>query len=276
MNILYIIILFFPFLGGCSWWNQPTQERTEAPETAETMLTVSLDETDVAQEIKQDIKPIPEAPSEQREPQYKAPVPTIVIQEKPCSERPRVCKPRRCKRRIQKKAELITQPSKQPKTIVDLAQQLPQESTPAPEKKNPYAFYYKDMKQASTTTDTSLQTTPATQERTITIRNTIDKPMLSVKHWTGTYVPTLLKLTINDQSIDIIDDKKVIPAGDTLSVKTTGNTITTDYEYEFMNGMRKGSGSTVFDLEPGTQNLNMTFTWDTKWHVEFDKATPQK
>lgn len=259
MNYIYILILFLPFLGGCSWWNQPSQDQSEsivilplAPETAEVIeeITPELESSVEPQPLPQDIKP------------------TVSQEAAPLKQS------RRSKRnRRRKKVEETVQQPIQPKTMTDLAQQLPEK--PTQEEKG----FHAPADISTTKTDASLpelSDKSQSNQQTINVRNTIDKRMLTVKHWTGKYVPTLLKISVNGKSIDLIDHKKVVSAGEILSIPVTGDTITADYEFEFMNGRRKGSGSTVYDVEPNTKDLNMTFTWDTKWHVEFDKAKPQK
>ncbi|HEV2916586.1 MAG TPA: hypothetical protein VGW78_02465 [Candidatus Babeliales bacterium] len=120
--------------------------------------------------------------------------------------------------------------------------------------------------------DNSLQTSG----RSIIIQHIIDIPTLTVKHWTGTYSPNLLTVTINNHEIPIVVDSKLVSSTPhTITIEDT--TFTMTYYYEFMGGMRKDKQTFTYTLTgPQVSALNMSFSWDTPWHVVFDNAKPNK
>ena len=114
-------------------------------------------------------------------------------------------------------------------------------------------------------TDASIPNEAPPKKRRITIINGIDDTMLKYKHWTGRYKPTLFTLACNDQTIEQGEKKTVEILDDKLSVV---------YEYEFMNGRRKGKKRIDFTVDQSHDTLELTFKWKDKWHVYIDHAEP--
>ncbi len=109
------------------------------------------------------------------------------------------------------------------------------------------------------------------QGYSIPVTNKIDADTLAVKHWTGTYSPTKLEITLNGVPFNIVGNDAV--ALDALQqVPIQNNTITVQYAYEFMNGMRKGSDTLTYTVSEQSAPLELRFSWDTAWHVELDGA----
>jgi hypothetical protein len=107
-------------------------------------------------------------------------------------------------------------------------------------------------------------------KKTIRICNKIDAKALGVKHWTGTYSPTKLEISLNNVPFVIVGDNPI--ALETLQeIPCADNRITVYYHYEFLNGMRKGSDTVFYTCTDATQ-LEMRFSWDTPWHVELGGA----
>src|SRR5579864_2163730 len=66
----------------------------------------------------------------------------------------------------------------------------------------------------------------------IVITNAIEPSMLAYKHWTGTYTPELFTITINGS---------IIETGQTYTLIDPATPFIVQYDYSFMNGMRKGT-----------------------------------
>jgi hypothetical protein len=107
--------------------------------------------------------------------------------------------------------------------------------------------------------------------RMLHVHNHISLEDLSVKHWTGTYTPTKLDITINDVPFTIIGDEST-PHGSIKNIACSDNCIKVEYAYEFMNGMRKGADTVTYSVGDSAQELNLLFSWDTPWHVELAGA----
>jgi|GEM_PF-6542367 len=110
---------------------------------------------------------------------------------------------------------------------------------------------------------------------TLTIINDIPLESLAVKHWSGTYTPTKLVITINDTPFTIIGENPTA-RGTRKDVARTGEQLTVTYMYEFMNGMRTGADTVRYTVQGTAAPLTMRFSWGTPWHVEFDHAQPIK
>ena len=107
--------------------------------------------------------------------------------------------------------------------------------------------------------------------RTLHVHNNIPLESLPVKHWTGTYAPTKLEITINGEPFIIVGDD-AIPQGTTKDISCTDGCVKVDYMYEFMNGMRKGADTLLYTVPAHAEQLTMHFSWETPWHVELDGA----
>lgn len=115
--------------------------------------------------------------------------------------------------------------------------------------------------------------TPQTTATTLTIINDIDLKDLAVKHWTGTYTPTKLAITINGIPFTIIGDTtEPVAHGAHKEVPNLENRLAINYVYEFLNGVRKGADTVNYAVQRTTQPLKIRFSWDTPWHVELDGA----
>jgi hypothetical protein len=110
--------------------------------------------------------------------------------------------------------------------------------------------------------------------RNIVIHSTIETAMLTVKHWTGTYTPTLLTITIGEHVIPIVTNGTLEPP-QPYTISVEDDTFTVEYYYEFMNGMRKERNMFQYMMTEQTDQLDMSFAWSTPWHVAFDKAKPR-
>lgn len=108
-------------------------------------------------------------------------------------------------------------------------------------------------------------------QHTVTVRNNIATSALAVKHWTGTYSPTKLEVTLNGIPFIIVGNES-IALDAAQEVPLVDNKISVHYVYEFMNGMRKGSDTIVYTIIDVRQPLTLSFSWDTAWHVELDGA----
>jgi hypothetical protein len=107
--------------------------------------------------------------------------------------------------------------------------------------------------------------------KTIRICNKINPNALGVKHWTGTYTPTKLEITLNNVLFTIVGTHPV--ACEALhEIPCADNRITVFYHYEFLNGMRKGSDTIVYTIIDQPAQLEMKFSWDTPWHIELAGA----
>ncbi|MCX5925577.1 MAG: hypothetical protein NT124_04775 [Candidatus Dependentiae bacterium] len=100
----------------------------------------------------------------------------------------------------------------------------------------------------------------------IIIKNGITKKMLSYKHWTGKYTPSIFTIKVNDTPI---------MEGDELAVTLHNNRFTVSYRYSFMNGYRTGARSITFIVNPNSTAINLSFNWKNKWHVLCDQASPE-
>ncbi len=115
------------------------------------------------------------------------------------------------------------------------------------------------------------QTTKATQpeavktQKIVTIKNNIEPAMLHYKHWSGTYQPTTFVITINGQEIKPETQ---------YDITITNNQLAVRFDYAFLNGKKKGAKIVSFTVNTNKPTLNLSFSWDDKWQVIIDNATP--
>lgn len=105
----------------------------------------------------------------------------------------------------------------------------------------------------------------------IRIHNKINIKELAVKHWTGTYSPTKLEITLNGIPFTIVG-KEAIDLHAAYEIPHAENRITAEYSYEFLNGMRKGSDTIIYTITENAPDIELHFSWDTPWHVELNGA----
>lgn len=102
-------------------------------------------------------------------------------------------------------------------------------------------------------------------QKIVTIKNNIEPAMLRYKHWSGTYKPTTFVITINGQEIKPNTQQ---------DITITNNQLAVRFDYAFLNGKRKGAKIVSFTVNTNKPTLNLSFSWDDKWQVIIDNATP--
>lgn len=268
--IIFIALFLLSFLSGCSWFNPSEQDET----ITDLLITPTEHPIDTAPSLEEPSQEISEQPEEH--PVAPTIEPIIELHKPETSPLPEqnlqthnvepikpvvIQKEKKHRRRRKRRQDRHTQQST-PKTIIELAEKPSEEIA---------------LQQISPSTDDTSFASPKTlqtaEKRQIMIHNVIDKPMVTVKHWTGKYVPTLLSITVNGNKKELVQNKQVVSFKN-FPADVTNNTLTIDFKYEFMNGRRKGSSTTTYHVDPEAQALDMSFTWDNAWHVEFDKAKP--
>ena len=100
----------------------------------------------------------------------------------------------------------------------------------------------------------------------ITVKNNITTEMLTYKHWTGAYKP-LFSLTVNGKKIEQGKEQEVPIKDDMIEIR---------YDYSFANGFKKGAKIIHCSIEKEVKNVDIFFSWDTKWHIKTEQAQPQK
>lgn len=108
--------------------------------------------------------------------------------------------------------------------------------------------------------------TDNTKTRKIIIKNGITKKMLSYKHWTGKYTPSIFTIKVNDMPIT---------EGNEQTITLENNRFTVSYRYSFMNGYRTGARTITFIVNPEAHEVNLSFAWKNTWHVLCDQASPE-
>jgi hypothetical protein len=263
MIYIYMGIVLLSMLSGCSWWKQaelPTREPqsvriAENPRlhdsTACESESVRIQEADESIDTTADYK---EKLAEVMPAQE--PVEKKTDQKQKTKITRREFKQKRSKKKAVKKTSVSPE-----KSMTDMV---------APSSTRPVGFCT-DTSIRTKTPTTEILPQPASNMRTITVQHAMDIPMLTVKHWTGTYVPTKLTVTINDQLIPIIEDSLLVqPTPYAISV--SDNRFVMHYYYEFMNGMRKEENSFTYCLADAATTMHMSFDWTTPSHVVFDHA----
>lgn len=118
--------------------------------------------------------------------------------------------------------------------------------------------------QEAKTAQKTVKALPA--NRTITVHNGIEKKMLGYKKF-GTHYPTNFKVTIG---------KAIIQQGADVTAAVKDNTLMVRYDFEFMNGYRRGGREVTVGLKPDTDTITLAFNWKQKYHLviaEADKVT---
>ncbi len=101
----------------------------------------------------------------------------------------------------------------------------------------------------------------------ITFTNAIEPAMLKYKHWTGTYSPEEFTLSLNGTPV---------PCGQTYTLASADTPLTVQFDYSFMNGIRKGSKKISYAVQKECTQATITFSWLDTWKVLIDNATPIK
>ncbi len=109
------------------------------------------------------------------------------------------------------------------------------------------------------------------KKEVIRIHNKINVKELAVKHWTGSYSPTKLEITLNGIPFTIVG-KEAVDLHAAYEIPHAENRITAEYSYEFLNGMRKGSDTIIYTITENAPEIELHFSWDTPWHVELNGA----
>jgi len=114
----------------------------------------------------------------------------------------------------------------------------------------------------TTKTSTAKKNLPA--NRTITIHNGIEKKMLGYKKF-GTHYPTSFKLLVGST---------VIEQNSSTTALIKNNELVVQYNFEFMNGYRKGAKEVTFTLKPETESISLGFNWkgSPRLYAEADKV----
>ena len=119
-----------------------------------------------------------------------------------------------------------------------------------------------------TTPSIDLVITNEEKPKLITITNAIEPTMLAYKHWTGTYSPEIFTISINDTQI---------AAGETYTLDSSNDIpLIVQFDYSFMNGIRKGSKKISYQINKECTHASLTFSWLDTWKVIIDNATPLK
>lgn len=114
---------------------------------------------------------------------------------------------------------------------------------------------------------TSVISEEQAQQAPIIITNAIEPKMLQYKHWTGTYSPELFNVMI---------DNTLISSGETYTLKSTEEPLIVQFDYSFMNGIRKGSKKIFYQLNKDCKQATLTFSWLDTFKIIIDNATPIK
>jgi hypothetical protein len=101
----------------------------------------------------------------------------------------------------------------------------------------------------------------------VIITNTIEPDMLKYKHWTGTYSPDVFNITINGTAID---------KGQSYTLDSAENSLIVQFDYSFMNGMRKGTKKVTYQMNTDCTDAKLTFSWLDTYKIIIDNATPIK
>ena len=117
-------------------------------------------------------------------------------------------------------------------------------------------------------TEANLVQSIVAEKKLIAITNAIEPSMLAYKHWTGTYSPELFTIMINDTQV---------AAGETYSLDLSNDSaLVVQFDYSFMNGIRKGSKKITYQMNKECTQATLTFSWLDTWKVIIDGATPLK
>jgi|GEM_PF-4580404 len=98
----------------------------------------------------------------------------------------------------------------------------------------------------------------------ISITNNITKEMITYKHWSGSYAPSIFTITISGNQLSNNQT--------TTTKTTTQNTITIRYDYSFANGYKTGSREIEFIISPEKTQYALTFSWQHPTHLILENA----
>jgi hypothetical protein len=278
MFYIYASIMLCSLLGGCSWWG--SSDSVESV-TEEAVSASTSSEDNAVQEQPEEQKRHAHAKHEEEVTEIVETQPTPNSETKKDDVQIKSLQKKKAKknsrrefkkRRARKKHEPYT-----PLVQLDTVQAFPAEMTGKPGIRSApaqSASAQSALPQGNTAqTQSTLPQGDTAQAQAIMIQNAIDAKMLTVKHWTGTYLPTLLTITINGQVIPVIT-KGAFAASQPRTIPVTDRVLNVEYYYEFMNGMRKDTNKVHYTLAENATTLTMSFSWDTPWHVAFDHAQP--
>ncbi len=99
----------------------------------------------------------------------------------------------------------------------------------------------------------------------ITFNNTINKDKLGYRHWGIWYYPSKFILSINGTPIENGTTKEINLASDNMTVR---------FDYEFLNGLRKGWREVIYMVDSSSASCNIDFNWKDNWQIIIDKAKP--
>jgi len=101
-------------------------------------------------------------------------------------------------------------------------------------------------------------------ERSVCVKNGITKKMISYTKCFVSYTPDF-HIRINEQELK--------PGSqETFAIK--GDTIAISYDYNFLNGYKKGKKVVEFALPEDTTTFEVTFSWNDDWRVILPSAKP--
>ena len=102
--------------------------------------------------------------------------------------------------------------------------------------------------------------------KTVTVKNNITTDMLKYKHWSGIHEPSFI-LTVNGKKIEQGKQKKIPVKDNILEIR---------YDYSFAKGIRKGAKIVSCNVQNDTKDVDISFSWNSEWHIKTDHAQPQK
>lgn len=103
---------------------------------------------------------------------------------------------------------------------------------------------------------------PSEKERVIEIINGIEPSMLEY-HYFGTHKPTKFSISINENQID---------AKKSCKVPVKQNHINVRYDYEFAQGLYKGSKIVDLAVDPQAQKVVLNFSWKDPLRISAQHA----
>jgi cytoskeletal protein RodZ len=168
---------------------------------------------------------------------------------------------------------LTTDISAAPPTITKANEQIPaaiaqeqQAATPTnstepqPVVKNPIATQPISKNTLVAEASKNIKNLPA--NRTITLHNGIEKKMLGYKKF-GTHYPTAFKITVGNT---------VVQEGDNVNAAVKNNILMVRYDFEFMNGYRRGAREVTIELQPNADVITLAFNWKQHDHLVIAEA----
>ena len=126
--------------------------------------------------------------------------------------------------------------------------------------------YMQDMMVTSVQPEPSTKTKTDKQkkQRSICLKNGITKKMISYTKCFVSYTPDF-RLQIGDQELR---------PGKAQTITVDGDTITIAYDYNFLNGYKKGRRVVSFALPEHKNEFEVTFSWKNDWRVILESAKP--